>query len=272
VVRVVRVVIAMAGPVGTDQTVVAAADFGWQQTVRLGAMIAAELPGVDCPLDVVNDGNAAALAEYHANPRHPRGLVYIEAGTGIGGGVVLDGRIHTGSHGIAGEPGHIPVALDGPDCVCGARGCLVCYAGPEAVLTAAGLGDALARDGLESALDLFTAAVAAADPAALAALDTAGRALAAAVMAITALLDVDEIMLGGLLAQWFTHLYPPVQRALSQRRALIPSNHREVTSALLGQDAILLGAIEFARYVVLSDPASVPPLLTGTEAGLPPVN
>lgn len=262
-----RLVIAMAGPVGVDQTVIAATDFGWLQEVRLGTLIAAALPDADCPLDVINDANAAALAEYHAHPQRPRGLVYIEAGTGIGGGVVLDGRIHTGSHGIAGEPGHMPVALDGPDCSCGARGCLVCYAGPEAVLTAAGLGAVLEQGGLERALARFAAAVDAADPAALAALETAGRALGAAVLAVATLLDVDEVVLGGLLAQWFTHLHPAIDRELSRRRALVPAIEFDVTRALLGEDAILLGVIEFARRAVFSDPATVPPLPADVAAG-----
>lgn len=263
-----RVVIAMAGPVDMDQTVVAATDFGWLREVRLGALVAAALPDADCPLDVINDANAAALAEYHAHPRRPRGLVYIEAGTGIGGGVVLDGHIHTGSHGIAGEPGHMPVALDGPDCSCGARGCLVCYAGPEAVLTAAGLGKTLANDGLERALARFAAAVDAADPLALAALDTAGHALGSAVLAITTLLDVDEVVLGGLLAQWFPHLHPAIERELSRRRALAPAIELNVTRSLLGGDAILLGVIEFARRAVFSDPATVPPLPADVGVGL----
>ncbi len=186
--------------------------------------------------------------------------------------MVLDGRIHLGSHGIAGEPGHIPVAMDGPRCDCGARGCLVCYAGPEAVLTAAGLGDALTRDGLESTLHRFATAASAADPAALAALDTAGRALGAGIVAITSLLDVDEIVLGGVLAQWYPHLYPAIDRELSQRRAIAPTIQLDITPALLGADAILLGAIEFARRAVLSDPATVPPVPGNAEAGLSQAN
>lgn len=142
----VRAVIAMAGPVREDaaQTVMVAPDFGWLSPVRLGELVAAALaarpeardperarPGAGVAIAVINDANSAALAEFHALQRKPRGLVLIEAGTGIGGGVVLDGRIHTGTHGIAGEPGHIPVAMDGPECVCGARGCLVTFMRPR---------------------------------------------------------------------------------------------------------------------------------------------
>ncbi|MCU1645099.1 MAG: family transcriptional regulator [Nocardia sp.] len=263
----VRVVIAMAGPVRDDaaQTVVMAPDFGWLQPVRLGALVAGRLPGMDCPVDVINDGNAAAFAEYHARPRR-RGLVLIEAGTGIGGGVVLDGRIQIGSHGIAGEPGHMPVALDGPPCVCGARACLVLYAGPEAVLTAAGLGELLIREGLHAASTRLIEALRAGDEQAVAAVRTAGQALGVVILSVTALLDVDEIVLGGLLAHWFPWLAPTIDEQLAGRRVLAPGLQLTIAPAVLGEDAMLLGAIEFARRTVLSDPASVPlrPLPTRT--------
>ncbi|WP_067569954.1 ROK family transcriptional regulator [Nocardia acidivorans] len=260
----VRIVIAMAGPVRDDaaQTVMAAADFGWLGPVRLGELVGERLPGVDCPIDVVNDGNAAAFAEYHARERR-RGLVLIEAGTGIGGGVVLHGRIQVGSHGIAGEPGHMPVALDGPLCLCGARGCLVLYAGPEAVLGAAGFGEVLAREGLEAASGRLVEALTAGDARALAAVATAARALGAVITAITALLDVDEIVLGGLLAQWFPWLSPTIEARLAGRRALARGLDIGIAPGVLGAEAMLVGAIEFARRTVLSDPATVPQLAVG---------
>ncbi|WP_194837081.1 ROK family transcriptional regulator [Nocardia sp. XZ_19_369] len=258
--ELVRVAVAMAGPVADDdaQTVLVAPDFGWLRPVRLRALIAARLPGRTCPIDVINDANAAALAEYHAQPRRSRGVVYIAAGTGIGGGVVLDGRIHTGSHGIAGEPGHMPVAIDGPPCACGAHGCLVGYAGPEALLTAAGLGDLLRRNGLGPAADQLTRALDRGDERARAAADLAGRALGTAILSITALLDIDEVILGGTLAQWFPWLEPSIRHQLAGRQALVPDIEPAVTPARLGTDATLLGVIEFARRAALADPATVP--------------
>ncbi|MFD6356316.1 ROK family transcriptional regulator [Nocardia tengchongensis] len=262
-----RAVIAMAGPVLDDaaQTVVVAPDFGWMEPVALRALVAARLSAPTVVIDVINDANAAALAEFHALPRDSRGLVLIEAGTGIGGGVVLDGRIHTGSHGIAGEPGHVPVAMDGPDCVCGARGCLVSYAGPEAVFAAAGLGDVLHHRGIQAAeADLLTR-LHRADPAAVTALATAARALSAAILSITALLDTDEVVLGGLLAEWFPWLSPTIETHLAGRRALAPALGLRVAPATLGEEAILTGALGFARRAILSDPALVPPLPAATH-------
>ncbi|MFE3190935.1 ROK family protein [Nocardia sp. NPDC059240] len=255
-----RVAIAMAGPVLDDaaQTVVVAPDFGWMTEVRLRDLVAARLPGPAVTVDVVNDANAAALAEFHALQRNSRGLVLIEAGTGIGGGVVIDGRIHTGSHGIAGEPGHIPVAMDGPDCVCGARGCLACYAAPEAVFEAAGLTELLHHKGLQAAQSELLTLLNCADPVALTALDTAAQALSAAILSITALLDTDEVVLGGLLYDWFPWLAPTIDARLSGRRALAPRLGLRITPATLGTDGILLGALGFARRAVLADPAVVP--------------
>ncbi|MFE6859482.1 ROK family protein [Nocardia sp. NPDC057668] len=263
--ELLRVVIAMAGPVLDDaaQTVAVAPDFGWLRPVRLRELLAERLIGSGYVIDVINDGNAAAFAEFHARPR-ARGLVLIEAGTGIGGGVVLNGRIQIGSHGVAGEPGHMPVAMDGPACVCGARGCLVVYAGPEAVLNAAGLGDTLREAGLSAANSLFIAALTAGEARALAAADIAARALGVAVVGIHALLDVEEIVLGGTLAEWFPWLLPGIEDRLAGRRALTPALDLTVLPAVLGADAMLLGAIEYARRAVLADPAAVPVLSSRT--------
>ncbi|MEU1431929.1 ROK family transcriptional regulator [Nocardia sp. NPDC005746] len=257
-----RAVIAMAGPVldDPDQTVVVAPDFGWLDSVPLRDLIAAHLPPPAVAIDVINDANAAALAEFHALPRDSRGLVLIEAGTGIGGGVVLDGRIHTGSHGVAGEPGHLPVAMTGPDCVCGARGCLVTFAGPEAVLDSAGLTSLLHNEGLQAARSELLSLLRQSEPQALSAMDAAATALGTAILSISALLDTDEVVLGGLLAEWFPWIAPTIENRLHGRRVLAPTLGLRIAPAVLGDDAILIGALGFARRAVLADPAVVPPL------------
>ncbi|WP_433671287.1 ROK family protein [Nocardia sp. CA-136227] len=257
-----RAVIAMAGPVLDDpgQTVVVAPNFGWLESVPLRDLIAAHLPPPAVAVDVINDANAAALAEFHARPHDSRGLVLIEAGTGIGGGVVLDGRIHTGSHGIAGEPGHVPVAMNGPDCVCGARGCLVTFAGPEAVLESAGLTALLHGQGLQAAQSELVSMLRQSEPQALSAMDVAAAAISTAILSITALLDTDEVVLGGLLADWFPWIAPTIENHLRGRRALAPTLGLRIAPAVLGDDAILVGALGFARRAVLADPAVVPPL------------
>ncbi|MGW1991812.1 ROK family protein [Embleya sp. NPDC001921] len=267
-VHLARVVIAMAGPVtGPGHTVAAAIDFGWSRT-DLRALVLAHLPDLACPLDVVNDANVAALAEYHARAEQggelPYAVAYIKADTGVGGGLVVDGRIHTGTHGTAGEVGHIPLAFDGPDCPCGARGCLAMYVGPEPLTTAAGLADLAARDGIDAALAELDRRLHAGDARAVDALAVAGRAVGAAVLAISGLVDPGEVILGGYLATWQAWLTPGVDATLAGRRALTPRLQPAIVTGVLGPDATLRGALRISRESTLANAADVPPLVDTT--------
>jgi glucokinase len=102
---------------------------GWGR-VPLSAWIEAGLGG---PVVLENDANAAALAEWHLGAgRGLRDMVYLTMSTGIGGGLILDGRLYRGPHGNAGELGHIPIEAGGERCACGMRGCFEAYAGGAA--------------------------------------------------------------------------------------------------------------------------------------------
>lgn len=81
--------------------------------------------------------------------------------------------------------------------------------------------------------------------------------MGAAILSITALLDVEEIILGGLLAEWFPWLSPAIEDRLSGRRTLAPAVMLRVTPATLGDNGILSGALVLARRTVLSDPTCV---------------
>jgi len=82
------------------------------------------------PVGLENDANAAALAEWRFGAgRGARDLVFLTMSTGVGGGLVLGGRLHRGLFSAAGEVGHIPVEWDGEPCACGQRGCLEAYVG-----------------------------------------------------------------------------------------------------------------------------------------------
>lgn len=86
-----------------------------------------------CPVFLDNDANAAALAEWlFGAGRGTRHMVYLTMSTGVGGGLVLDGRLHRGVACSAGEVGHVPVVWDGEPCSCGLRGCLEAYVGGAA--------------------------------------------------------------------------------------------------------------------------------------------
>ena len=103
---------------------------GWSR-VPIGAVLA-EAFGVE--VRVENDANAAALAEWQfgAGERYRNSLAYLTMSTGVGGGLILGGRLHRGAWGGAGEIGHLPVAFPGIRCACGLSGCLEAYVGGHA--------------------------------------------------------------------------------------------------------------------------------------------
>ncbi|MBU6529628.1 ROK family transcriptional regulator [Streptomyces mayonensis] len=254
-----RLVIAMAGPV-TD----ARADDpgrGWHAP-ELAALVADRLSGQSCPVDVVNDANMAALAEQHALAAagdDPGGTVaYVKSDAGVAGALIINGRIHHGSYGLAGELGHIPVTLDGPACRCGATGCLTTYISTRAVLDAAGLGDLAAPHDSGAALAELGRRLQSAEPRALAALDRAGRALGAAIQSIIGMVDAERIVLGGHLAEWLPWLLPGIKVRMDPRRAAFPTLPVAVSPGVFGPDAALHGAIAAGRARILADPTAVP--------------
>ncbi|MFD4371954.1 ROK family protein [Streptomyces sp. NPDC058486] len=255
--------VAVPGPVTADGRMFST-DFGWPGPVDLGALLRDRLGDAAGPVTLANDANLAALAEYREltvlRGAAPRSLAYLKADVGVGGGLVVDGRIEAGGHGVAGEPGHMPVAFDGPRCACGGHGCLALYLGPEALTDAAGLGGLRTERGTEAAVAALGRALAAGEPAAVAALDAAGEVLGAAVLAVTSLLDVDDVVLGGYLADWHPWLTRGLDARLTPRRTLTGRAAPLPTPlpGVLGPDASLAGAMTLARETVLSDPTSVP--------------
>ncbi|WP_328826511.1 ROK family protein [Streptomyces sp. NBC_00252] len=204
----------------------------------------------------------AALAEYHAlaaeGVEHPDTVAYIKADTGVGGGLLVNGRVHSGSHGMAGEIGHLPIALDGPNCLCGSQGCLAVCIGPEPLLHAAGLDRFAETEGGEAALAELDRRLRAGDADAVAALETAGHALGAAVLGVVGVTDAGEIVLGGYLATWAEWLRPGLDARLAGRRALAPDMQPLITFGVLGAEATLRGAFQTCSDALLDDPTSVP--------------
>ncbi len=88
---------------------------------------------LDLPVTIENDANAAAYGEYCLAGKAGGGLIYLGLGTGVGGGLVVDGKLYTGQHGFAMEIGHIIIAPDGRQCGCGNKGCMEQYASASGV-------------------------------------------------------------------------------------------------------------------------------------------
>jgi glucokinase len=178
---------------------------GWKN-VPLGRMLR-ERSGL--PVVVENDANAAALGEYARGAgRSTRDMTYITASTGIGGGIIANGRLVSGLNGAAGEVGHMVILVDGPMCGCGRRGCLEALASGTAIareaarLIAEGRAPLLAeRAGPVPTAKHVAEAAAAGDEVAQRLLDDAARYLGIGLMNLIHLLNPEAIVVGGGLTK-----------------------------------------------------------------------
>ncbi|MGW5607523.1 ROK family protein [Streptomyces sp. NPDC003753] len=235
--------VAVPGLVARDaRTVVRAPNLDWHD-VDLGPLLPDELP-----LTVDNEANFGSLAELWLGDDTPRDFLHVSAEIGIGGAVVVDGRLLRGTRGFAGELGHVPVRPEGPACACGGRGCLEQYAGEEAVLRAAGLTPG------EDRVELLAERAARGDREVLRALRGAGTALGIALTGAVNLLDPETVVLGGALAALASWLLPSLERELARRTA---GPACAVSVSRLGSEGPLLGAAHSVVRAVLDDPAAV---------------
>jgi predicted NBD/HSP70 family sugar kinase len=201
---------------------------------------------------VDNEANLAALGELWASgPTSTRSFVLVNGDVGVGAGVVLDGRLHRGSRGFGGELGHLTVAPDGPECRCGARGCLEQMAGLDRMLASAGLGPV--GTGAD-AVDALVVRLGDGDPSALAAVAEAADHLGVGASALVNLFDVETVLLGGVFAPLHPWLEPGVRAALQRRVLSARWAPVEVAVARLGRDAAAFGASRAAVREVLADP------------------
>jgi glucokinase len=195
------------------------------------------------PVELIGDGVAITAAEHWqgAARGHDNALCMVVS-TGVGGGLVLGGRLHPGPTGNAGHIGHISVDLDGDPCPCGARGCVERIAsGPNIARRALENGWLPGPDGDTSAAAV-AAAARAGDPVALASFERAARALAAGIAATANLVEIDIAVIGGGVGNAGEVLFAPLRRALRDYATLSFAQRLTVTPAQMGTDAGLVGA------------------------------
>ncbi len=206
------------------------------------------------PAVVDNDAKAMALGEHrHGAGRGSRAMLGMVVSTGIGGGLVVDGRLLHGAHGHAGHVGHAIVWPDGPTCACGARGCVTAMASGTGI--AARIA-AAHEQGVETALPRGASAKDAAqharsgDAFAQTLFRDAGAGLGRAIASATALLDLDLVVIGGgvALGAWDL-LFPPLDEELRERSRLAFAHDLRVERAALGEDAGLYGAAALALFI-----------------------
>lgn len=228
---------------------------GWSE-VPITDLAEAEF-GVPARLE--NDATLGALGEFRfgLGRRAPGAtLVYLTLSTGVGGGAVIDGRLHEGAAGNGGEFGHVVVRHRGRDCACGRRGCLETYASGTSIAARARerLADrpdsALAAHGPQVRAEHVTEAAAAGDPLARELWDETVDVLADAVADVVNLFEPDLVVLGGGVTTSVAPLLEPVRRAVRERAMAPAARTAEVHLSSLGAQVCLAGAAAAALDLV----------------------
>jgi glucokinase len=207
---------------------------------------------------LVNDASAAALGEYRLGAgRGLHNMVYLTISTGIGGGLIVNGRLYLGSSGSAGELGHMVIDVNGPKDTCGNFGCLESLASGRAIAREAierikkGQTSALSP-AVGGKIETITARdVAAAarsgDTLAKEVVHQAAIYLGTGLTNIVNIFNPDTIVIGGGVAKMGELLLDPARQVVAERAFKLPASAVKIVPALLGDDAGVIGAALFAR-------------------------
>lgn len=229
---------------------------GWR-----GLDLAAALrDATDLPVVVVNDARAFTLAEARAGAAvGARAAFGVTLGTGVGGGLALDGTLYLGANGNAGEFGHHTYDPYGPLCGCGAHGCIETYASAPALVAAVMRPFAQGRTPRlhraaggrfgEVTPALIARAAEAGDEHCRDAIEVAARVLGVGLANVTTLLAVDRIVVGGGMAGLGETLFAPMRRVLASYATTAAGMMPEIVPAQSGDEAGALGAALHARDV-----------------------
>ena len=216
-------------------------------------------PRIGCPVDLLNDVRTATLGELafgHGRDLPGVTMAFFALGTGIGGGVVIDGKLRLGPLGAAGELGHQIILPDGPLCGCGNRGCLETLASGPALVAQ---GVRLLQSGQASKLYAIVEgdvsritpremaqAAAAGDTYVRDALIRAAEYLGIGVVNVVVTLHPDLVVLGGSVAGIGPLLFDTVRETVKNRIGMFPPDNVRIEPSLLGNNAGMLGGIALA--------------------------
>jgi glucokinase len=214
-------------------------------------------PRIGCPVYLLNDVRTATLGELtFGHGRTANTMAFFALGTGIGGGIVVDGRLRLGPLGAAGELGHQTIVPDGPRCGCGNYGCLETLASGPAImaqgvwLMASGRAPKLRElvDGDPGRVTPkeMTLAAAAGDEEVREALVRAAAYLGIGIANVVTILHPDLVVLGGGTAEIGPLLFDTVRETVRKRVGMFPTDELRIERSLLGARAGALGGIALA--------------------------
>jgi glucokinase len=200
---------------------------------------------IDVPIRIGNDANMAAFGEYmHGAGRGARSLVLLTVGTGIGSGIILDGRLWEGRGGYAGEIGHITVNPEGEPCNCGSRGCLETEASAPRMVR--NFRHLTGRADVTDSRQVYLLAKAG-DPAALESFRRLAYWLGIGIGIVINMLNPEKILIGGGVVSAGKLLLDPIAEEARRRSHRISYADCRIERAALGNDAGLVGAAAWAH-------------------------
>lgn len=227
--QVCGVGVGVPGLIGSDGVIHSSVNLRPLEGMNLSRLLGDRL-GI--PVTSANDANLIALGEAWAGAgRGMRSVVVITIGTGLGSGLILDGKLWTGSDGFAAEFGHLTVEPEGIPCPCGNRGCLEQYVSASA----------LSRYGQGKTPEVLALLAREGDPDACAAFDTIGYWLGTALAGLVNTLNLEGVIIGGGVSASFDLFAPAVRRTLNQRAFSRMVTTLKLCRAALGDDAGLVG-------------------------------
>ncbi|MER7175267.1 ROK family transcriptional regulator [Streptomyces mesophilus] len=256
--QAVAVTVAAPGVIQRDSGVVSyAPNIGWRDVDVVGGL--RERLGRSCPpVQLENDAKLGAVAEYLvAAQAGIHDLIYVTGETGVGGGIISDGRLLRGSAGFAGEIGHMRLAPGGKPCACGRQGCWETMVGLNALLEHAAAPDDPVRDpsvDLEQRLAELRRRADADEPATRAALDKIADGLGLGLTVLADVLNPRAIVLGGYFAYFGDHFIAQVESELTARVVAPDAGGCTVLASTLGFSAAARGGAHSSLDFVYQDP------------------
>jgi glucokinase len=214
----------------------------------------------DLPVAILNDARSMTLGEWKFGAGRGVDTACFTLGTGIGGGLVINGKLHLGIDGSAGELGHVSVNLNGPKCGCGSYGCIEAYASGPAI---AAMGMKAVVQGRTTIIaeicendlnritpELICDAAIGGDQVAREIYEFAGKIIGAGIANVIVAVTPRRIVIGGGVAAAGELILDPIRRSMRERVFLVDTRQVEVVLAQLGNNAGLIGAALWARETI----------------------
>ncbi|MBN2004344.1 MAG: ROK family protein [Anaerolineae bacterium] len=219
----------------------------------------------DLPVFVENEANAAALGEYYFGAaKDVTNFLYLSAGVGLGGGIMLNGRLFRGSHGYAGEIGHMTLYPNGLPCGCGKVGCWETVVGPRALIRRvqqdiqnganSQVQTLVAGDLAAITVATIVEAANAGDATALGALADVAHHLSIGIANLVNIFNPDLVVLGGALSTASRFLLPAIKTAVKENVLGPAQNGLRIAPSAHGADACVMGAVALVLDEILRSP------------------